>query len=123
VVITPQVQPDKFPSLLSCGDVYLDSIGWSGGNTTLEAVTCGLPVVTLPTGLMRGRHSAAILRRMGLEKFIAATVDEYVALADRLADLHEHTAAAALIVERRERLFRDLDAVRGLEDFLQRAVL
>ena len=33
---------------------------------------------------MRGRHSAAILRMMGVTETVATTIDEYVAIADRL---------------------------------------
>ena len=41
-------------------DVFLDAHGWSGGNTTLEALNLDLPIVTTPGKYMRGRHSAAI---------------------------------------------------------------
>ena len=66
--------------------MYLDSIGWSGGNTTLEALAYDLPVVTMPTDMMRGRHSAAILRHIGLGDRITESVDGYVRLAIDLAD-------------------------------------
>ena len=33
---------------------------------------------------MRGRHSAAILRMMGVTETVATTIDEYVAIAARL---------------------------------------
>ncbi len=29
-------------------DVYLDTFTWCGGNTSLEAITCNLPIVTCP---------------------------------------------------------------------------
>jgi len=77
-IIVPRVPADAFSSLLRAGDVFLDSIGWSGCNSTLEAVDCGIPVVTTPTALMRGRHSAAILACMGMADRIAADEDEYV---------------------------------------------
>ncbi len=62
----------------------LDSIGWSGGNTTLEALAQDLPVVTCQGALMRGRVSAGILRMMGMPETVAETVDDYVALAVRM---------------------------------------
>ena len=34
--------------LLGVLDVYLDSIGWNGGITTLRALAMNCPVVTLP---------------------------------------------------------------------------
>ena len=115
VRIVPPVPVDDFPALLRCADVYLDTIGWSGGNTTLEAVACDLPVVTTPTGLMRGRHSAAILACMGLTHRIAPDVDGYVDLAVRLADAGERARFVAELRVGRPRVFGDLAPVRALE--------
>jgi predicted O-linked N-acetylglucosamine transferase (SPINDLY family) len=42
-------------------DVILDSIGWSGGNTSLQAIELGKPVVTLPGAFMRARFSSTSL--------------------------------------------------------------
>lgn len=47
-------------------DVMLDSLHWSGGNTAIDALCCGLPLVACPGALMRGRQSLAMLQRMGL---------------------------------------------------------
>jgi predicted O-linked N-acetylglucosamine transferase (SPINDLY family) len=120
VRIVPPVAAEAFFGLLRCADVYLDSIGWSGGNTTLEAIACGLPVVTLPTALMRGRHSAAILQQMGLADRVAADLDDYVAQAVALADADARGAAREAITARAGRLYNDLTPVRALEDWLLR---
>src|SRR5207342_1017310 len=47
-------------------DVMLDTLHWSGGNTSLDALAMGLPVVTFPGTLMRGRQSFGMLRTMGV---------------------------------------------------------
>ncbi len=122
LVIVPPVPFEAFPSFLRLGDVYLDSIGWSGGNTTLEAVACDLPVVTLPTELMRGRHSAAILARMGLSDTVAGTLDDYVTRAVALSDAGRRAAMKARIAAGRPRLYGDLSAVRALETFFEQAL-
>jgi protein O-GlcNAc transferase len=122
IVVVPPVPFEQFGALIGLGNVYLDSVAWSGGNTTLEAVTLGLPVITLPTGLMRGRHTLAILKRMGLDAYIARDGADYVALAARLADPGEQEAARRLIAERRARLFGDLEPVRALEAFFEKAL-
>lgn len=114
---------EAFPSFLRAGDVYLDSIGWSGGNTTLEAIACERPIVTMPTALMRGRHSAAILAQMGLPSHVSADRAGYVARAVALADPAERAAARDAIVRHRDRLYRDPEPVRALESFLRRACL
>jgi protein O-GlcNAc transferase len=121
-VLTPPVPHPEFPALLRAADVFLDSIGWSGCNSTLEAVACDLPVVTTPTALMRGRHSAAILTCMGLAHRVAAGVDAYVDQAVRLADSAERAAFVAELRAGRGRVFGDTAPVRALEDFLVRAI-
>ena len=116
------VPVEDFPAMLRCADVFLDSIGWSGGNTTLEAIACGLPVVTVPTGLMRGRHSAAILRHMGLGERVASSVEDFVARAVGLADRSPRDDFREQLVRQRHLLYEDLTPVRALEQFLTEAV-
>ncbi len=52
----------------------------------MESLPHNLPIVTTPGALMRGRHSAAILQMMGVAETIAATIDDYVSFAVRLAN-------------------------------------
>jgi protein O-GlcNAc transferase len=123
VVFADAVPQERFPDLLRAGDIYLDSIGWSGGNTTLEATAVDLPIVTLPTGLMRGRHSAAILARMGLRDTIAVGVEDYCDIATRLGtDPEARDAAAAAVAENKSKIYRDRQSIEGLERFLTWAV-
>ena len=61
----------RFAAASAQCDVMLDSIGWSGGNTTLEALAQDLPVVTFEGELMRGRVSAGMLRMMGMPETVA----------------------------------------------------
>ncbi len=65
-------------------DVMLDTVHWSGGNTALDALSVGLPIVTLAGPLMRGRQSSAMLRLMGLGSLIASDRDHYVKIAVQL---------------------------------------
>ncbi|MFO5493888.1 MAG: tetratricopeptide repeat protein, partial [Cuspidothrix sp.] len=52
-------------------DVYLDTFTWSGGNTSLEAIACSLPIVTCPGEFMRGRHTDSFLKLLGVTDTIA----------------------------------------------------
>lgn len=62
-------------------DVGLDTFGFSGGSTTLDALSVGLPVVTLESQFLRGRQSAAILRQLGQGQNVAQSVEQFVAMA------------------------------------------
>ena len=120
IVFVPSLDGPHYAGLNAASDVYLDSLEWSGGNTTLEALTAGLPIVTLPGRLMRGRHTSAILTMMGLEQTIARDKDDYVALAVRLGrDFEWRKKVAADVAARRERVYRDATPVRALETLIE----
>ena len=113
---------NRFAAASAQCDVMLDSIGWSGGNTTLEALAQDLPVVTFEGALMRGRVSAGILRMMGMPETVAETIDDYVALAVRMGkDASWRAEIKRRIASDKHRLYRDRACIAALEDFLDRA--
>ncbi|HEY1980883.1 MAG TPA: tetratricopeptide repeat protein [Xanthobacteraceae bacterium] len=66
-------------------DIALDPLLYNGTATTCEALWMGVPVVTLRGDRHAARVGASILTAAGLERLIAATPDEYVAIAAALA--------------------------------------
>jgi protein O-GlcNAc transferase len=121
--ILPALDHQDYLDLNRCADIMLDSYGWSGGITTLEAIAAGLPVVTCPGRFLRGRHTYAILKRMGLELLIAPDLQRYEELAVQLGtDPQFRQQIAQQIQERRDLLFEDQDCVAALAHFLRQAV-
>ncbi len=119
-VMAPRLDKARFLGASRACHVFLDSIGWSGCNSTLESLDGGLPVVTLAGSLMRGRHSSAILTMMGVTDTVAETIDDYVAIATRLAlDPAWRAGIARLMKENRHRVYRDRECITALEDFLE----
>ncbi len=117
----PRLSPERFLAVGAVCDVFLDSIGWSGFNSTLEACVNDLPVVTLPGELMRGRHSLAVLRAMGVTATVASSLDAYVAIAVRLAaDPVWRAEIRAAIAGNKHRAYRDRACIEALETFLDR---
>ena len=99
-------------------DVFLDNPAWSGNNTTLAAIDCYLPIVTLPTGFMRGRHSYAILRMLGMDELIASTKDQYVKIASRLGNDDAYRFGVRQKISNScDSIYEDIECVRGLEKF------
>jgi CRISPR-associated protein Csy1 len=80
-MLKPDLPHAAYLRLNAVCDVMLDSLHWSGGNTSIDAIAAGLPIVTLPGALMRGRQSAAMLEAMGLSELVAADRDAYVTKA------------------------------------------
>jgi predicted O-linked N-acetylglucosamine transferase (SPINDLY family) len=122
-VFLPRLNPQQFAAAAGAADVFLDSIQWSGFNSTMECMTHNLPIVTVARPLMRGRHTTGVLRMMGVTETIFETVDDYVAAAIRLGhDREWRTALSAKISANKHKLYRDRTAITALEDFLERAV-
>ena len=114
---------NRFAAASAQCDAMLDSIEWSGGNTTLEALAQNLPVVTFQGALMRGRVSAGMLRMMGMPETIAETIDGYVALAVQMArDTEYRSAIKARVARDKHRLYRDQASIAALGDFIDRVV-
>ena len=71
---------------------------------------------------MRGSHSAAILQMMGVTDLIANSLDDYVAIAAKLAcDPQARAAARQRIADNKHKLYRDRACVTMLEDTIERA--
>jgi protein O-GlcNAc transferase len=112
----------EFHGFLRHADVMLDTIGFSGYNTALQAIECGLPLVTREGRFLRGRLASGILRRMDLTELIVQTKAEYVSLAVRLATDRRYLAQIRREIEqRRPVLFDDLTAMGPFQDFLESA--
>jgi protein O-GlcNAc transferase len=121
--ILPKLPHERYVTVSGTADVTLDPPGWSGGRSTLDCLAQNPAIVTWPGPFMRGRHTAAILRRIGCEETIAGSLEEYVSIAARLATDGGWRARVKQAVAAGKCLaFRDLDYVRALEVFLADAV-
>lgn len=117
-VFQPRLKYDDFLNLNLASDVLLDTLSWSGGKTTLEAIGCGLPVVTCPGQFMRGRHAYAMLKMMGVEDTIVDNVKDYINIAVRLGlDKNFFDKIKNLMALNQDKLFNDADCISELDDF------
>jgi protein O-GlcNAc transferase len=121
-IFMPPLDSPRFAAIGKMADLFLDSLGWSGCNSTLEALALDLPVITMAGDLMRGRHSAAILTMLGMPELIAPTPEAFAALAIRLGrDGPARQALRARIAREKHRLYRDQAAIDGLARYLEHA--
>jgi protein O-GlcNAc transferase len=82
-------------------DLVLDTLPYTGGDTTLAALDAGVPVVTLCGTRHAERMGASILRHAGLPGLVATSERTYVDLAVLLAtDAPARARAAAEVRER-----------------------
>ena len=121
LVQAPWMARARFFGVLSQAHVFLDTLGFSGFNTVMQAVECGLPVVTLRGEFLRGRLGSGILEHLGLDDLVAADTNGYVELALRLArDAQARADVRERMAARREAMYGDRAPIRALEAQLWR---
>jgi len=71
-------------------DILLDSFPLSGHTTVCNALWMGVPVITLRGKIAWQRLGASVLAFLGLDSYIANSLDEYITLATQLAQDLSH---------------------------------
>lgn len=119
----PWMPRAEFHALLREADAMLDTIGFSGFNTALQSIGCGLPVVAYEGRFLRGRLASGMLRHIGMDELVAGNVVDYVALAAKLAtDADYRDGLRRRLEAQRGILYGDSNSLRALEEFLRGAV-
>lgn len=119
VIFLPRLDRGAYLQVNRSCDVMLDTLYWSGGNTSLDALACALPIVTLPGEFMRGRQSYAMLKAIGLDELIAQDKNSYVAIALRLGtDAAWREKIRQRIAHDAGKIFENGLPVKELEQFL-----
>jgi predicted O-linked N-acetylglucosamine transferase (SPINDLY family) len=115
----PWQEEPAFFDLMRQASGFLDTIGFSGFNTAMQAVACNLPIVTMDGKFLRGRLASGILKRMGLDDLVVTSPAAYIALAERLVlDRDFNHMVRTRIEKAKSVLFEDTDSVRSLQEFL-----
>jgi predicted O-linked N-acetylglucosamine transferase (SPINDLY family) len=123
VCLIPRLDRPRFFGLMQHAALMLDTLGFSGFNTTLQAIEAGLPVLAHEGPFMRGRLASSIMRRMELPELVAASDDAFIEAATELAaDTSRRKELRVEIENRRKILFNDVEPVRALERWLTEAI-
>ncbi|CAM2007398.1 tetratricopeptide repeat protein [Acanthopleuribacter pedis] len=85
----PRLDYGDYLTLVRQCDLLLDSLHFSGGNTSFEGLAMGTPIVTLPGTFLRGRFTYGCYQQMGhpllLDQCVAKDPDDWVTKILRLA--------------------------------------
>jgi protein O-GlcNAc transferase len=114
LVFAPRKAYVEHLSRLSLADVFLDTLPFNAGTTASDALWAGVPVVTRPGEAFAARMAGSLLHAIGMPELIAATPEDYVALATRLGQEPEFLAAtkAKLAANRGTKPLFDTDRFR-----------
>jgi len=88
---------DQYLARLSLADLFLDTLPYNAHSTAIDALSAGVPVLTLLGNSFAGRVAASALKAVNLPKLIAETPAAYERLALELA---RNPAALAALREK-----------------------
>jgi predicted O-linked N-acetylglucosamine transferase (SPINDLY family) len=124
IIFIPNLSRNGFNTLMRAGKVLLDTIYFSGFNTPMQALGCGLPVVTLQGQFMRSRAATGILKRIHLEELIAKNSEMYIGLIYKLiSDQEFYKEIKNKIKDNVGLLYRDTAPIRSLENFFTEVLM
>jgi predicted O-linked N-acetylglucosamine transferase (SPINDLY family) len=123
VIFLPWQSRASFRALLGRADLCLDTIGFSGFNTAVHALECGLPIVARESRFLRGRLASGMLRHLGLGELVAESDEAYVELIAALAaDRERRQVLRRRIQSARQGLYRDAAPLEALQRFVESVV-
>lgn len=118
LVFAPKVPMAEHLQRLGAADLALDSWPCNGHTTTSDALSAGVPVLTLMGEGFSERVAASLLHTAGLDELICQDVAGYIATACRLgrdaqarAELRERLPSALAPLLDAARLARELEAL------------
>ncbi len=85
IVFAPRVPLPEHLARQRLGGLFLDTVPYNAGATGVAALWAGVPVVTVLGQTFVGRMAASMLHAVGLPELVAHNLEEYEALALKLA--------------------------------------
>ena len=118
LVFAPKVPNPRHLARIALADLFLDTFPYGAHSTAADAITMGLPVLTVPGKSFPARFCASIVAAAGIPEMICASPEAYVERAIAFARDRESLVAvrASLAGQREASVLRDIPAlIRRLE--------
>ncbi|MGE7369477.1 glycosyl transferase [Neorhizobium sp. NPDC001467] len=118
IVFAPKAPNPKHLARIGLADLFLDTFPYGAHSTAADAITSGLPILTMPGKSFAARFCGSIVSAAGIAEMVCATPEAYVAraigyFADRAALAR---VRASLQQQRDTSVLRDIPALaRRLE--------
>jgi predicted O-linked N-acetylglucosamine transferase (SPINDLY family) len=85
LIFAPRLKYPEHLARYGLADLFLDTLPFNAGTTASDALWGGLPVLTCSGRAFAARMAGSLLRAIGLGELITHTMEEYEALALKLA--------------------------------------
>ncbi len=123
IQVLPRLGYSDYLAMVQQCDVLLDSLYFSGGNTSFEGLALGTPIVTLPGTFLRGRFTYGCYQQMGDKNLLAACVaknlDDWVEkIVHTAIDQSQQEQIRELLKQNRRQLFERRDAAESFQQKL-----
>ncbi|KAJ8603228.1 hypothetical protein CTAYLR_003809 [Chrysophaeum taylorii] len=123
----PRAKPSEFANFVSSFDLLLHPFPFGGSRTSSDGLAAGVPVLTRPTGSLRGRMAASFYETMGLTdpkwSLVARSSEEYVEFAIRLTNRTHLREVTRAVRERSHLIWERMEVVEEWSKFLARVPL
>src|SRR5262249_8731944 len=103
LIFAPFARPEEHLARHAAADLFLDTLPYNAHTTASDALWAGLPLVTCAGNTFAGRVATSLLRAAGLPKLVTGNLEDYEALASKLA------AESSLLQSIRRRLAENRD--------------
>ena len=124
LLFLPWLPEDDYYELMHASSALLDGLNFSGFNTAIKALECGLPIVNLASDLARENFSSGLLRSIGLGDLVQPSSEAAFSYLQRLLDDEEYCLdTKARIRINSSKIFNQLGIMIGLENYLEKMVL
>jgi predicted O-linked N-acetylglucosamine transferase (SPINDLY family) len=112
-----------YMNLMSISDIALDVYPFGGCNSSFEAFSLNIPIITQPSIMINGRFTSGFYKKMGLEKYICNSKKEYIKMGIKLGmDKKYRTKVSNDIKDRNKILFEDMETIQEWKNDMIRII-
>jgi len=102
----------QYMNLMNISDIFLDVYPFGGCNSSFEAFSLNIPIVTQPSQMINGRFTTGFYKKMGLDCMICNTKEEYIEMAIKLGcDVNYRKEVRDMISAKKDCLFMDMETI------------
>ncbi|MEY9589389.1 protein O-GlcNAc transferase [Bradyrhizobium yuanmingense] len=116
IVFAPRVPAEEHLARHQVADLFLDTLPYNAHTGASDALWAGLPVLTCLGTTFAGRVAASLLNAVGLPELVTRSLEEYEALALRIAHDSELRVALRSKLAARRTTWPLFDTVRMTRD-------
>lgn len=120
VRFVPWQRQDVFFGLLQSCVALLDTPGFSGFNTAVQAIECACPIVAWEADALRGRFASGVNRHLKLDGCVASDIQSYVDIAQAMCESSaRRDESKHAIVKGGDGVFGDVQTVHQLAHLIE----